>query len=83
MVTLEAVTSRQASGWHTPEFRALSLARHAESGLNAEEFCRREGINSRTFGRRPRQARGLGLPGLSGLVLAPVSVQQDIPACCT
>ena len=76
-MTLEADARRNSSsGYYTREFRALSLARHEESGLNAAAFCRQEGINSRTFSRWRKQTRCQSSPGL---VLAPVGVLQDVP----
>lgn len=75
-MTMEADGRRNRSGWYTDEFRALSLARHSQSGLSAEVFCRQEGINSKTFSRWRRQMR---CQDGSGLVLAPVAVQQDVP----
>ena len=68
-MTLEADARRNSSsGYYTQEFRALSLARHEESGLNAAAFCRQEGIISKTFSRWRKQARCQSSPGL---VLAP------------
>ena len=75
-MTLEANVKRNASGWYTREYRALSLARYVESGLSAEVFCRQEGINSKTFSRWRRQSR---CSSDSGLVLTPVTVLQDVP----
>ncbi len=75
-MTLEADGRRNSSGWYTHEFRTLSLARHEASGLSAEVFCQQEGINSKTFSRWRRQARCSSGPGL---VLAPVTVLQDVP----
>ena len=76
-MTLEADARRNSSsGYYTREFRALSLARHEESGLNAAAFCRQEGIISKTFSRWRKQARCQSSPGL---VLAPVGVLQDVP----
>ncbi len=76
-MTLEANVKPNASGWHSREFRASSLARHAESGLSAVVFSRQEGIKPKTFRRWRREAR---CPRDPGLVLVPVRVRARVAA---
>jgi len=57
------------------QFRELALTLQRESGLDAAAFCRREGINPKTFYRWRRD-----LTPRAAVVLAPVALRDDFPA---
>ena len=57
------------------QFRELALALQRESGLDTAAFCRREGINPKTFYRWRRD-----VTPRAAVVLAPVALRDDVPA---